>query len=69
MDPHFNIFSNRIRGRLVDIRSSGGDSISYYRHGVNGDNKSCVGILRFLCQQEKHSFFNIKLVMAVELFF
>ncbi len=29
---------NSIRGRLVDIRYSRGDSISYYCHGVNGDN-------------------------------
>ena len=42
MDPHYNIFGNSVRGRLVDIRSSRSDSIGYYRHGVNGYNKNCV---------------------------
>jgi len=42
MDSHFNIFGNSVRGRMVHIRSSGGDSIGYYRHGVNGYNKNCV---------------------------
>ena len=44
MDPHYHTFGNSIRGRMVHIRSSRSDSIGYYRHGIDGDNKSYVGI-------------------------
>ena len=43
MDPHYPTFGNSIRGWLVYFWSPRRDSISYYRHGVNGDNKNCVG--------------------------